>query len=110
MDLLTRNVTTVAGDGTGGTADNSNALLAKFTSPNSITTDATGALYIGDNTRVRRLFDGSVKTVAGGGDGSGTSGDKVSFGAIYGTGMNAQGDVLLNESGRLVRLTRKIGR
>ena len=110
MDLLTRNVTTVAGDGANGLNDNSNALLARFQYLNAITTDSTGALYIGDHSRVRRLFDGSVKTVAGGGDGSGTSGDKVMFSLIYGMGMNAQGDLLLNSNGRLVRLTRKLGR
>lgn len=110
MDILTRNVTTVAGDGSAGFNDNSDALLARFVNLNAITTDATGAVYVGDSTRVRRLFDGSVKTVAGGGDGSGTSGDKVIFGQIYGMGMNTQGDVLLNSNGRLVRLTRKLGR
>jgi hypothetical protein len=110
MDLLTRNVTTVAGDGSAGFNDNSDALLARFVGLNAITTDATGAVYVGDSTRVRRLYDGSVKTVAGGGDGSGTSGDKVIFGQIYGMGMNTQGDVLLNSNGRLVRLTRKLGR
>ena len=110
MDLLTRNVTTVAGDGNYGFQDNANATLARFTYLNAITTDATGALYIGDHTRVRRLFDGAIKTVAGGGDGSATTGDKILLGRIYGTGMNKQGDLLVNSGGRLVRLTRKLGR
>ncbi len=110
MDLLTRTVSTVAGDGVSGTADNADATLARFTYVNAITTDATGVLYIGDARRVRRLFDGALKTVAGGGDGSGTTGDKVLFVNVYGLGMNAQGDVLLNNDGRLVRLTRKLGR
>lgn len=110
MDLLTRNVTTVAGDGNFGFQDNANATLARFTYLNAITTDATGALYIGDHMRVRRLFDGAIKTVAGGGDGSATTGDKILLGFVYGTGMNKQGDLLVNSGGRLVRLTRKLGR
>jgi hypothetical protein len=110
MDLLTRTVSTVAGDGVNGAADNSDATLARFSYLNAITTDATGTLYIGDSTRIRRLFDGAVKTVAGGGDGSGTSGDKAVLGIVYGMGMNAQGDLLLNSGARLMRLTRKLGR
>lgn len=110
MDLLTRNVTTVAGDGNFGFQDNADATLARFTYLNAITTDATGALYIGDSTKIRRLFDGAIKTVAGGGDGSATTGDKLVLGTIYGTGMNKQGDLLLNSGGRLIRLTRKLGR
>ena len=110
MDLVTRAVTTVAGDGVIGSSDNADATLARFTYVNAITTDSTGALYIGDARKVRRLYDGALKTVAGGGDGSGTTGDKVLFLNVYGLGMNAQGDVLLNSDGRLVRLTRKLGR
>jgi len=110
MDILTRNVTTIAGDGGVGLNDNANAALARFSFLNGIATDATGAIYLSDDKRVRRYFDGAVKTVAGAGDGSGTSGDKVVFGIIYGIGMNSQGDVLLNSGGRLVRLTRKLGR
>ena len=110
MDILTRNVTTIAGDGGVGLNDDANAALARFSFLNGIATDATGAIYLSDDKRVRRYFDGAVKTVAGAGDGSGTSGDKVVFGTIYGIGMNSQGDVLLNSGGRLVRLTRKLGR
>jgi hypothetical protein len=110
MDLLTRTISTVAGDGGSGSYDNADATLARFFYLNALTTDATGTLYIGDGAKIRRLFDGAVKTVAGGGDGSGTTGDKVLFGNVYGLGMNAQGDVLLNSGGRLVRLTRKLGR
>ncbi len=110
MDLLTRTVSTVAGDGSFGFNDSTTATSANFFALNSVSTDATGAVYVADYNRVRRIFDGAVKTVAGGGNGSGTTGDKVIFGELYGTGMNKQGDLLLNSNGRLVRLTRKLGR
>jgi hypothetical protein len=109
-DTLSSQVTTFAGSGVYGLGDNAIALSATFANPSSVTTDASGAVYVGDATRLRRILNGSVKTVAGGGDGSGTTGDKVNFVNIYGTGLNAQGDLLLNSNGRLVRLTRRIGR
>ena len=109
-DTLSSQVTTFAGSGANGVADNAIALSATFANPSSVTTDASGAVYVGDATRLRRILNGTVKTVAGGGDGSGTTGDKVNFVNIYGTGLNAQGDLLLNSNGRLVRLTRRIGR
>jgi hypothetical protein len=111
FDTFTRNVVTVAGTpGVGGSADNANALAGTFAYLNAVATDASGAVYLGDSVRVRRLLNGSLKTVAGGGDGSDTSGDKAQFGSIYGMGLNTQGDLLLNSNSRLVRLTRKVGR
>lgn len=110
LDTLTNVVSTVAGTGALGGADSSNALTATFSTINAIATDASGAVYIGDGTVVRRILNGSVKTVAGRGDGSGTTGDKLLFTNVYGMAINPQGDLLLNASGRLVRLTRRLGR
>jgi len=110
LDTLTNVVSTLAGSGAFGGADSTNALDATFNNINSIATDASGAVYIGDGTVVRRILNGSVKTVAGRGDGSGTTGDKLLLRNVYGTAINAQGDLLLNSGGRLVRLTRRLGR
>ncbi len=110
LDTLTNVVSTLAGSGAFGGADSTNALDATFNNINSIATDASGAVYIGDGTVVRRILNGSVKTVAGRGDGSGTTGDKLLLRNVYGTAINAQGDLLLNANGRLVRLTRRLGR
>jgi len=104
-------VTTVAGTGVAGIEDNVNALNATISNTNGIAADASGAVYFTDGARIRRLYDGAVKTVAGGGDSSGRSGDKVNFGAtIYGLALDPTGDLYFNSNGRLVRLTRKLGR
>jgi sugar lactone lactonase YvrE len=104
-------VTTVAGDGTFGANDSTDALSARLGSVNGIAADASGAVYFTDGARIRRLYDGAVKTVAGGGDSSGRSGDKVNFGStIYGLALDPTGDLYFTSNGRLVRLTRKLGR
>jgi hypothetical protein len=110
LDTLTNVVSTLAGSGASGGADSTNALNATFNFICAIATDASGAVYVGDSTVVRRILNGSVKTVAGRGNGSGTTGDKLLLGTVFGTGINAQGDLLLNSGGRLVRLTRRLGR
>ena len=111
IDTLTFNVTTLAGTGnTNGLVDSLTATTARFSFPSAVATDASGAVYVGDGAVVRRILNGTVKTVAGGGAGTGTTGDKVVFANIYGIAINGQGDLLLNSGGRMVRLTRKIGR
>lgn len=59
-------VTTIAGSGVWGFADGP-AMSAQFAEIDSITIDATGALYVSDTdgTRVRKISDGVVSTLAG---------------------------------------------
>jgi NHL repeat len=68
--IATGAVTTVAGDGTAGFADNPNGALAEFSNPIRITTDGTN-LYVADrnNHRIRKIViaTGAVTTVAGNG-------------------------------------------
>ncbi|MFZ4507599.1 MAG: hypothetical protein ACOYON_07885 [Fimbriimonas sp.] len=108
LDTLTNVVSTLAGSGALGSVDNADALLASFSNPNSVATDASGAVYVGDGMYVRRILNGSVKTVAGGGLGNGTTGDKLTLTNVYGIALNTQGDLLVNANSRLLRLTRKI--
>jgi len=68
--IATGAVTTVAGDGNYGFADNANGMLAEFEKPYGITTDGTN-LYVADsfNERIRKIViaTGAVTTVAGDG-------------------------------------------
>jgi sugar lactone lactonase YvrE len=71
--IATGAVTTLAGSGSVGSADNTIGTLASFSSPNGITTDGTN-LYVADtgNNKIRKIViaSGAVTTFAG----SGTAG------------------------------------
>ncbi len=104
-------VTTVAGNGVETKADNMVALDASIEFVNGVAADASGAVYFSDGNVIRRLYDGAVKTVAGGGDNSGRTGDKVQFGSFYiFLSLDSKGDLIFTTDSRLVRLTRKLGR
>lgn len=103
-------VSTVAGTGGFGSSDSASATTGTLFDPFGIVADDSGAVYFSSGGRVRRLLNGTLKTVAGGGNGTGTTGDTVQFQFIYGLGINRQGDVTLITNGQLVRLTRKLGR
>lgn len=62
-------VTTVAGEGTAGFADGS-AFSARFKAPYDVAVAADGTLYVTDfrNTRIRKIANGQVSTLAGSGE------------------------------------------
>ena len=61
-------ITTVAGNGTPGlSGDNGPATSAQLNSPGAIAVDSAGSLYIVDNNRIRKVSNGVITTVAGGG-------------------------------------------
>jgi uncharacterized protein (TIGR03437 family) len=61
-------ITTVAGNGTHGfSGDNGPATSAQLSSPSGIAVDSAGNLYIVDNLRIRKVSNGVITTVAGGG-------------------------------------------
>jgi sugar lactone lactonase YvrE len=71
-------VTTVAGTGVlGFSGDNGPATSAQLTAPQGVAVDAAGNLYIADtgNQRIRKVSNGVITTVAGGGPASGGLGD-----------------------------------
>jgi hypothetical protein len=77
IDPETGLVTIVAGGGAGFAGDGGPAAKALFKQPKSLTADASGNVYIGDqqNFRVRRVDpEGTITTVAGAGT-QGSSGD-----------------------------------
>jgi sugar lactone lactonase YvrE len=71
ISLSTKNVSTVAGDGTAGYADNTNGALAKLSSPNGVATvpGRPELLFVADNVnhRIRQvnLNTTAVTTIAG---------------------------------------------
>ena len=74
-------ITTVAGNGTAGfSGDYGPALGAQLSDPEGVAVDSAGNLYIADalNSRVRKVSNGVITTVAGGGANLGDNGSATS--------------------------------
>jgi uncharacterized protein (TIGR03437 family) len=74
-------ITTVAGNGTEGfSGDNGPATSAQLNNPGGVAVDSAGNLYIADsgNVRVRKVSNGVITTVAGGGSSFGDNGPATS--------------------------------
>ena len=70
-------ITAVAGNGTPGfSGDNGPAIDAQLSGPNGVAVDSAGNLYIADsgNFRIRKVSNGVIATVAGGGSFLGDTG------------------------------------
>ncbi len=70
-------IATVAGNGSPGfTGDNGTATTAELSQPYGVAVDSAGNIYIADtfNNRVRRVTNGTIVTVAGGGPTFGDNG------------------------------------
>ncbi|HTC34540.1 MAG TPA: IPT/TIG domain-containing protein [Bryobacteraceae bacterium] len=83
-------ISTFAGNTTAGfSGDGGAATSAELSSPDGLTFDSSGNLYIADsaNQRVRKISSGTISTVAGNGT-AGYSGDKAS--GVTGTATDAE--------------------
>ena len=110
IDAASRNIDTVAGDGTPGfTGDGGPAISARFNGPMGLAVDAEGNLYFGDyyNARMRKITmaSGAVTTVAGNGTatfaGDGGSATAASLSQPYGVTVDNAGDLLISDAGNL---------
>jgi uncharacterized protein (TIGR03437 family) len=81
-------IATLAGNGAEGFADGSDLTAVQFNTPNALTIDSKGAIYIADTGghRIRLLSGGSVSTVAGNGTAGYTGGGAPTSISIWSPG------------------------
>jgi sugar lactone lactonase YvrE len=98
---ITGNITTVAGNGTGGFAgDNGPATSAQLSSPNGVFVDSAGSLFIADssNNRIRKVdANGIITTVAG----NGTRGFAGDGGPATSAQLSSPSGVFVDSAGNL---------
>ena len=98
-------ITTVAGNGTQGfSGDNGPATSAQLSNPYAVAVDSAGNLYIADmvNNRIRKVSNGVITTVAGGGtQGLGGDGGPATSAQLSASGVAvyASGSPLIADSG-----------
>ena len=72
-----------------------NALIA----PQTLAVDATGNIYIGEPETIRKISNGVIHTIAGGGEGDGLAMSNA-IGAINGMAVDSQGRIYFSDSGQ----------
>jgi len=97
-------ITTVAGNGTQGfSGDNGPATSAALSGPNGVAVDSAGNLYIADyyNNRIRKVSNGVITTVAGGGASFGDNGPATSAQLYepWGVAVDSAGNLYIADSG-----------
>jgi sugar lactone lactonase YvrE len=96
-------VTTLAGNGTVGAADNKNGLLASFNQPNGLAVDSLGNVFVADqlNHKIRKVSaTGEVVTIAGTGlAGSSNTSTSASFNNPRGIAVDAIGNIYVGDVG-----------
>jgi len=97
-------ITTVAGNGTQGySGDNGPATRAELYSPYGVAVDAAGSLYVADtfNSRIRRISNGVITTVAGGGSSFGDNGPATDaqLDSPEGAAVDSTGNVYVADTG-----------
>jgi uncharacterized protein (TIGR03437 family) len=91
-------ITTFAGNGTQGfSGDNGPAASAQLYGPSAVAVDSAGNLYMVDNSRIRKVSNGIITTVAGNGT-AGFSGDN---GPATSAELNDPGGVAVDSAGNL---------
>jgi uncharacterized protein (TIGR03437 family) len=103
-------ITTVAGTGTPAyVGDHVSAVTAPLLGPQRVSTDTAGNFYIGDGPRVRKVANGTILTIAGGGTPTGENGPAVGAQLLSPEGLatDAAGGVYIADSGtaRVVKVS-----
>lgn len=101
------NVTTLAGDGSPAFRDSAHPTQAAFSDPFGVAIDPDGAIYVsdaGESNRIRKLApDGTVTTLAGGGNGdegyADGPGTQASFNTPSGIATDSSGNVYVADTG-----------
>jgi uncharacterized protein (TIGR03437 family) len=97
-------IATVAGNGTRGfSGDNGPPTNAQLANPQGVAVDSAGNLYIADygNNRIRKVSNGVITTVAGGGAALGDNGPPTSaqLANPYGVAIDSAGNLYIGDSG-----------
>ena len=99
-------INTVAGGGASGLGDNGSPTNAQLGNPTAIAVDSHGILYIADGTRVRKVSNGVITTVAGNGttgySGDGGSASSAELSQPHGIAVDSAGDLYIADSGNNV--------
>ena len=95
-------ISTAAGNGTQGfSGDNGPATSAQLNSPNGVAVDSAANLYIADtgNYRVRKVSNGAITTVAGGGSPLGDNGPATGgwLGLPSGVAVDSAGNLYITD-------------
>src|SRR5258708_2924232 len=90
-------ITTLAGNGAAGFLDGSDLTSVQFSSPNALTLDSKGAVYVADTggSRIRLISGGSVTTIAG----TGTAGYTGNGASATVATINSPGGIVVDSSG-----------
>jgi sugar lactone lactonase YvrE len=79
LDAVTGILSLVAGNGAAGfSGDNGPATGAQLNGPRGVALDSAGNVYVADNHRIRKIANGVITTVAGGGASLGDNGPATS--------------------------------
>jgi len=100
-------VTTLAGGGN-SFVDGAVGTAAKFLGPNGVAVDASGNVYVGDNTAIRKVTPaGVVTTLAGGGNSfvDGAVGTAAQFYHATGVAVDASGNVYVGDNTAIRKVT-----
>jgi uncharacterized protein (TIGR03437 family) len=104
-------ITTVAGGGL-GLGDGGPAIAAGLNMPTGVAVDSAGTLYIADasNRRIRKVSNGVITTVAGGGSAFGEGAPATSAGLVnpVAVGLDSAGNLYIADSGNANHCVRKV--